>query len=201
MNRGLVPLVSVWLALAAVFVQSVAVPQAVLACSCISPLPTLQEVVASDPEVSVIVGTVGPAQAEVTPVAVEAWFHGARPADFIWLSGGTQMMTSCDVMMKAGERRLFVLYGSHPGPYSNNMCSPGGALDTAEGAAALADAEALFGAAQPPASPEATDQPAVPLEPSASEGLGWAWLAGGVAAALLVLLVIGLLAARRRSLS
>ena len=200
MRTSAVVLASLWLALVASFAQAVALPRAALACSCAMPLPTLAEIVTQDPGlVTVVAGTIGLAQPQLTPVQVNAWFHGPRPADVVWLNGGTQMMSSCDVTMRAGEQRLLVLYGDGTTPYSHNMCSPGGTLDSPEGAAALAEALEVFGGGEPPP----TEPPAAVVETTTEPGgdpLGWAWLLGGLLAAAALLGVV-VLVARRRHLS
>ena len=181
------------LAAGSVSVNAVALPGRVLACSCAGPPPALAEVAAQD-DVSVVIATPGQPLEQVTPVTVEAWFHGANPADAVWLSGGTGMVTSCDIFLTTGAKYLLVLYNDPAtGVYSTNMCAPSGQVGTPEGDQLVAEAQAVFGTAQPPPSP--SPEPAGAAEPSPWLGSGLVWVLGGVAAALALfglVLVVGL---------
>ena len=198
MRRGLILVFAVVFALSAVLAQSLAVPQRVVACSCIAPLPTLAETVAGGGDVSVLTGTIGPPQPEVTPIEVEAWFHGGRPADVVWVSGGAQMMTSCDVSFSAGQRWFLVLYGEPGQPYSTNLCAPNAMLGTAEADELVAQAVELFGSIEP--SPTAEPPPAAPVEPSPLLSGGMLWVVAAVAVAGVLFAAIFVLA-RQRPLS
>jgi hypothetical protein len=199
MHRGLVTATAILLTVSALFAQSLMLPGRVLACSCAGPPPPLAEIAAAD-NVTIIAGTVGPALADRTPVAVDAWFHGAAPAEMVWLSGGTQMMTSCDIVMNPGERRLFVLYGQPEGMYSANGCSPSGLIGTAEGNALVAEAQQAFGQPQalPTAEPQNAPPPAPENAPSAA-GDGLLWIGAGVGLAVLLFGGVALLAVVRRA--
>jgi hypothetical protein len=198
MRRGLILASAVAFALSAVLAQSLAVPQRVVACSCITPLPSLAETVAGGGDMSVLTGTVGPPQAEVTPIQVEAWFHGGRPADVVWVSGGTQMMSSCDVMFSAGQRWFLVLYGEPGQPYSTNLCAPNAMLGTAEADELVAQAVDLFGPAQP--TPTAEPPPEAPAEPSPLLSGGMLWVVAAVAVTGALFAAVFVIA-RRRPLS
>ncbi len=173
--------------------QSVALPGRVLACSCVAPLPSLAEVVDRD-QVTVVLGTVGRPLPDRTPIAVEAWFHGAAPTDVVWLMGGTNMATSCDVFMSVGERRLLVLRGGEEGLYSTNLCLPGGLIGTPEGDALLAEATEVLGSGQSPPPPEPA--PNAPLDLSPWLG-GLTWVAAAAGLGLLMFGAIALIARRR----
>ena len=200
------------LAFTALTFQAVQLPGRALACSCIAPLPTLAEV-ARDEGTSIVVATVGRALPDRTPIAVEGSFVGGPHAEVLWLSGGSQQMSSCDMFMSAGERRLLVLHRIEGGIFSTNPCAPTGLLGTAEGDALLATAIEDFGEAQPPGAPEpepepepeAEPEPEIQTEPStivesapfASQGLMWA--AGALGVGILMFGAIVLIARRRPS--
>jgi hypothetical protein len=199
MRRGLVAAAAILLTLSAVFTQAVMFPGRALACSCAGPPPPLAEIAAAD-NVTIVAGTVGRALADRTPVSVEAWFHGAAPTEIIWLSGGTQQMTSCDIFMSPGERRLFVLYGQPEGMYSANSCSSTGVIGTAEGDALVAEAIQAFGDPQlpPTAAPEA-EPPATPQTPPAGSGGGLLWIGAGLGMAVVLFGAVVLVARLRRA--
>jgi hypothetical protein len=205
MSRPAVIAAAILLTLSAVFAQAVLFPGPALACSCAGPPPPLAEIAAAD-DVAIIAGSVGPALADRTPVAVDAWFHGAARAELVWLSGGTQQMSSCDILMSPGERRLFVLYGSVEGMYSANSCSPSGRIGTAEGDALVAEAMQAFGAPQPPPTTEPEPEPpAAPQnQPAAGDGglpggPGLLWIGAGVGLAVLLFGAVILVARVRRA--
>jgi hypothetical protein len=176
--------VAVALAFGALFAQSVALPSRVTACSCAGPPGSLAEVVRADAgQVAIVVGTVGVPLRDRTPVAVDSWFHGASPAEVVWLSGGTEMVSSCDISMKPGERRLLVLFGTDDGLYSANTCAPGGVVGTPDGDALLREATRTFGG-QPPATAEPEAPPAQGSSASVSAGLLWILAAIAVAGLL-----------------
>lgn len=176
--------------------QSVALPGRVLACSCVTPLPSLAELVDRD-QITVVVGIVGQALPDRTPIAVEAWFYGEAATDLVWLSGGANEATSCDVFMSVGEHRLLVLQGGADGLYSTNVCLPGGLIGTPEVDARLAEAAGLFGVAQsPPPAPEPA--PNEPLDLSPWLG-GLTWVAAAAGVAILMFGALALFARRRPS--
>lgn len=183
--------------------QAVHIPGRVMACSCIAPLPTLADV-ARDENVSVVIGTVGRALPDRTPIAVEGWFVGGPAEEVVWLTGGSQQMTSCDIFMSAGERRLLVLYRGDAGLFSTNSCAPSGVLGTLEGDALLATAIDAFGdpnVPQSPASPEPEPEPEsvspIATEPSQGLGQGLVWVAAAVGVGIPFFGAIVLFARRR----
>ncbi len=180
--------------------QAVQIPGRVLACSCIAPLPTLAEV-ARNEGTSLVVATVGRALPDRTPISVEGWFVGGPLEDVVWLSGGTQMMTSCDLFMAAGERRLLVLSRGEQGLYSTNSCAPSGILGTADGDALLATAIDAFGDPKVPVAPEPEPESESPTttEPSPWLGGGLAWVGAAFGVGTLIFGAIVLLARRRPS--
>lgn len=200
MRRAIPLSAALFLAFAAYSFQAVQLPGRVLACSCAGPPPSLAEAAQQD-QVTIVAGTVGIALPDRTPIAVDSWFHGAFPTDVIWVMGGTNSMSSCDVFMNASERRLLVLYGGPSAPdanglYSTSLCAPSGVAGTLEGDALLAEAADTFGNPQaPPPSPE--PQPAAPvdLSPWFGEGLVWAAALFGIG---LLLFGAVILVARRR---
>lgn len=179
----------------ALFTQSAVVPARVVACSCVPP-PSLAEIAATE-DVAIVVGTVGRALPDRTPLGVETWFHGASPSGIVWLNTGTQMGSSCDIFMTAGERRFFVLYPAGDATYSAISCSPNGLIGSPDGDALLEEAIATFGGEPPP-----TPEPEAAAEPTPSPwiGDGLLWVAGGVGAATLLfgLIVAAGLRTRRR---
>ncbi|HWH36945.1 MAG TPA: hypothetical protein VNT28_04135 [Candidatus Limnocylindrales bacterium] len=196
MRRPVVLAVGVMLALAAAFAQALAGPLPARACSCIDPLPSLARV-ASEPNVTVIVGTIGQQQPERTPVGVEGWFTGPGVTDVVWLNFGSQAMTSCDPFVTAGEKRLMVLHPNGDGTYSVNPCVASGVIGTEAGDAALAEAQALF-VAQPTPGPSPSDPPAAPQPlPDGADG-GWLMVLGVLGVATLAFAAVVLIATRRR---
>lgn len=195
-GKGLVVGAAIALTFMAVFVQALAGPGRALACSCMEPMPTLADV-AQEPNTVVIAGTIGPQQPERTPVEVDTWFHGPGPTNIVWLSFGTQMMTSCDPVVTAGERRLMVLHRDPQGVFTVNPCVTSGVIGTDAGDAALAEANALFAAATPPPV-EPTEPPPVVAPPPTEVDAARIYVVGAIVAALLVFAVVGFVALRRR---
>lgn len=188
-------------AFAALTIHSLALPERVLACSCAWPPPSLAEVAARD-QVSVIVGTVGQSLPDRTAIGVETWFHGAFPADVVWLTGGTNMASSCDLPLAVGQRWVLVLNGGPAAPgagglYSAGSCDPHGELGTPQGNAVLADVIATFGSGESPDPPEA--EPPPPIDVSRWLGGGLVWVAAASGTGVLVLAAIVLAARRRRA--
>lgn len=197
MRHRLSVAVALFLAFAAYSFQVIQMPGRVLACYCTE--QSLAEVV-EEGQVTVVAGVVGPAQPDRTPVVLDAWFHGAFRTNVVWLRTGTNSVSSCDVFMSVGERRLMVLHGGPIAPganglYSSSLCSPNAVIGTAEGDALFAEAVGLFGPAEEqPASEPVTSAPAE-LAPWVGGGLVWAAAAFGIG----MLLFGGLiLVARRR---
>lgn len=192
MRRGVSFGAALAFAFVACFVQSVVLPGPVLACSCVEPQP-LAEIAATE-NVAVVAGTVGQALPDRTPLGIDTWFHGANPSDAVWLNTGSQMISSCDIGMSAGQRWLLVLYPADTGMYSAGLCSPHAMLGTPEGEALFEEAAAVFGAGQPIPSPS----PEPPASIDASPWLGGiAWVGGAVGAALLLFGALFLLARRK----
>lgn len=189
------------LGLAACVFQATELPSPVVACSCVAPMPTLEESVANG-DVSVVVGTIGAALPDRTAIGVETWFHGDEPADVIWVRGGTNMSSSCDISIGGGERWLLVLYGSRNAPgwdglYGLSMCDRNGRLGTPHGDALVAEATQLFGPGQQPAEREPEPAQPIDLTPFLGEGLLWAMATSAIG--LLFLGGIALIAKRRRN--
>jgi hypothetical protein len=197
MKRGPHMLMAAALAMGALFLQSLSAPLPALACSCIDPLPSLARV-AAEPNVAIIAGTVGAQQPERTPITVDTWFHGPGVTDVVWLNFGSQMMTSCDPVMTAGERRLMVISANGDGTFSYSPCAPAGVIGTDSGDKALAEAVALF-AAEPTPPPTQPPELPRPNEPEASPaGMAWLLVAATLAAGAVVLGGVALYAVRRR---
>jgi hypothetical protein len=193
-RRGSI-LAALVLGLSAVWLQAVALPGRVVACSCMPPSPLAEIVTQAD--VSVVVATPGAPLAEVTPLTVGAWYHGNDPVDAIWLRGGTGMASSCDVFLTVGQAYLLVLY-SEGGLYSTNSCAPNAQLGTPEGDRLLAEAEAAFGAPQPPPSPEPEAESVATPSPWLGDGLLWVF--AGVGGAVVLFVVVLVAAGARRQL-
>ncbi len=197
MRHRLSVAVALFLAFATYSFQAIEMPGRVLACYCTA--QSLAEVV-DDGQVTVVAGVVGRAQPDRTPVVLGAWFYGAFPTNVVWLRTGTNSVSSCDVFLSVGERRLMVLYGAPIAPganglYSSSLCSPNAIIGTVQGDALLAEAVGLFGPAEGQSTEPVTSAPAE-LSPLLGGGLVWAAAAFGIG----MLLFGGLtLVARRRS--
>jgi hypothetical protein len=198
MRRPLVLAAGTILALTAAFAQALGGPLPARACSCIHPLPTMARVVSENPASVVLVGTIGRQQAERTPVAVEAWYHGPGVTDLVGLNFGNQGMTSCDPFVTAGEKRLMVLHRNEDGSFGVNPCVASGVIGTEAGNAALEEAEALFAAPQPPPTAPPSEPPTAPTEPAGAADLGWVMVASVLGVALLLFVAVALVAVRRR---
>jgi hypothetical protein len=196
LRHGIVATTVIALTLAAFFAQSIYGPGRALACSCIQPMPTLEQV-AADPGTVVVAGTIGPQAAERTPVQVDSWFLGANPQPLIWLSFGKELMTSCDPVVTEGERRLLVLSRHDENLYGVNPCvAESGVIGTEAGDAALAAANRLWGEGAALPTPEPTPPPQIVDTP----GLDTArlYIVGAVGAGVLVFAAVILLALLRR---
>jgi len=204
MRRLLPVLAAIAISFTALTFQAIQLPGRALACSCVAPLPTLAEV-ARDEGTSIVVGTVGRALPDRTPIAIEGSFVGGPHAEVIWLTGGSEQMTSCDIFMSAGERRLLVLYRGEADVYSTNSCAPSGLLGTQDGDALLATAIDTFGDATVPGAPEPEPEPEpevtspIAAEPSPWLGQGLVWAAGAFGVGVLFFGAIVLIARRRPS--
>ena len=199
MRRALPVGVAFFLAFGVYAVQSVQLPGRALACSCAGPPPPMAQAAATDP-VTIVAGTVGVAQPDRTPIAVDTWFHGGFVTDVIWVMGGTNQMSSCDVFMSAGERRVMVLWGGPSAPganglYSTSSCSANAAVGTDAGNELLAEAIDTFGSGQAP--PEAEPEPEAPIDLSPWLGDGLLWAAIAVTAGLALFGVVTLVTRRR----
>ena len=200
--RGLVRItISLALAVVAFAFQSLEMPSVASACSCAGPPPPLLEAV-SRGNVTVVVGTVGVALPEQTPITVETWFHGPFPNAVVWVMGGTQMASSCDIPLAVGQRALLVLYGGPSAPganglYSLSMCERNGVLGTEIGNAALAEAVAAFG---PGLDPRGRDREPLPAaETTARIDQGFIWILGTAGLGLAALAAVFLFARSRRA--
>ena len=210
MHRVLPVVAAIAMAFTALTFQAIQLPGRALACSCVEPLPTLAEL-AGEQGTSIVIGTVGRALPDRTPIAVEGSFVGGPHAEVVWLSGGSQQMTSCDIFMSVGERRLLVLFRSEGELYSTNSCAPSGLLGTAAGDALVATAVEAFGEPQAPAvgepepEPQPEPEPEIQAEPTSTPeaapllGTGLIWAAGAFAAGLMLFGLVILMARRRPS--
>jgi hypothetical protein len=196
MKRPLILAAGVLLALTAAFAQSLAAPLPALACSCMEPLPGIGRL-AAEPNVVVIAGTVGEQLPDRTPVAVDTWFHGPGPSDVVWLSFGSQSMTSCDPSVTPGERWLMVLHRQDDGIFSYSPCVVSGVIGTDAGDEALAQATEIFGGQMTPP-PGPNEPPISPRPPTTDPAAGWVYIVGVLGAAALVFAAVALLGLRRR---
>jgi hypothetical protein len=187
-------------AFAATAFQSIALPRPAFACSCVADLPSLAETAERD-NVAIVTGTVGVAQPDRTPFVVQTWFHGGFPAKAVWLAGGTNMMSSCDIGLGAGQQWFLVLYGGPAAPdsnglYSAGMCSQNARLDSDAGQAYVTEATVAFGGQPPPTSDPEPASLAAPIDVEP-------WLVGlpvvaAISLVALAFLAIVALVARRR---
>jgi hypothetical protein len=180
---------------ASLVAQALEAPIRVSACSCVAPMPTLAEL-AREPGTSIILASVGQALPDRTPLVIEGWFHGPAESDVIWIRGGANMGTSCDVFLDAGSSYVLVLYRGEDGLYSTNSCTPSGQIGTEAGDHLVAEAMAIFGTAKAPPSPE--PEPAAPVDLAPWTG-GLVWVAAAAGAGIMLFGLIALLARRRPS--
>ncbi len=183
--------------------QAVHIPGRAMACSCMTPLPTLADV-ARDEGVSIVIATVGRALPDRTPIAIEGWFVGDPQEEVVWLSGGSEQMTSCDIFMSAGERRLLVIHRGDAGLFSTNPCAPTGLLGTPDGDAILATAIDTFGDPSVPQAPTSVEpvpapETVAPVSTETSTGLdqGLVWVVAAVGVGVLMFGAIALVARRQ----
>lgn len=182
-------------AAASLFAQAVEAPLRVAACSCVAPMPTLAEL-AREPGTDIVLASVGQALPDRTPLLIEGWFHGAPESDVIWIRGGANMGTACDVFLDAGRSYVLVLYRGEDGLYSTDSCTPSGQVGTEAGDNLVVQATALFGTAQAPPTPE--PEPAAPVDLAPWTG-GLIWVVAAAGAGVLLFGLIALLARRRPS--
>jgi hypothetical protein len=183
------------MAAASIFGQAVEAPLRVSACSCVAPMPTLEEL-AREPGTDIVLASVGQALPDRTPLLIEGWFHGTPETDVIWIRGGANMGTSCDVFLDAGRSYVLVLYRGDDGLYATNSCTPSGQVGTEAGDNLVAQATSLFGTAQAP--PTLEPGPAAPVDLAPWTG-GLTWVAAAAGAGVLLFGLIALLARRRPS--
>jgi hypothetical protein len=178
-----------------------ALPGRSLACSCM-PAVSFAEAVAQSPDLAVFVGTVTALQPDATTggglatIEVEGTFRGpALPPAIVARSGNG---ADCGLPMTVGERRLFTARVDEQGTWSPGICDPQALLGTPEGDAALAEAEATFGALQPTAS-----APPLASPEAASDGLdpvvAGALAVGGLLVAAIVVGGVVAVVRRRRA--
>ena len=186
------------LAAALFFVNGVAIPQVVLACSCMPPEPIAAA--AEDPRRAIVLATIGfplgegPAWSTSTAVAIEGRFTGTIEAEVIPVRNILLDDGTCGLGASEGERWLLVLFRDDDGIYSTNSCLPSGQIGTEHGDALLDEAIAAFGNPSVPATPE--PEPPAPIDFSPwLGGLGWVIAVVGAGAVLLGLVA---LVARRR---
>jgi hypothetical protein len=183
--------------LGALMLQALAGPLPARACSCVMPMPSLEEA-ASQPGAIVVAGVIGPQQPDRTPVQVDTWFSGPAPQELVWMSFGSQMATSCDPSVSVGERRLLVLTRQDEQLFAYNPCVQAGVIGTPEGDAALEQAQALFGG-QPIATPTPTPPPRIGDTPGMDAARLYVVGAVGIGVLLLVGVVLFATLRRRRA--
>jgi hypothetical protein len=120
---------------------------------------------AADPNTVIFSGTILASGRPAVDVAVDRWFKGGSGAQTTLSADGFSDHGGggdCRIPYPAaGSSWIFVAYlvpDTGPQPHTN-LCSPQGQLDTAEGKAMLADADAVFGEG---VSPSPTPAPAAP---------------------------------------
>ncbi len=177
--------------------QAVLAPVPAAACYC-TETTTLAETKITAKQ-TIVVATVGAAQVGGTPLVVDTWFHGPFVADVLWLRQGAGSSSSCDVTIKPGERRFFVLYGGRVTPganglYSTSLCDPTAVMGTQEGDALFETAKQMFGFSAPPPG----DAPSAFID-VAPWMVGLPVIAAISALALAYLGIVVLVARRRRS--
>jgi hypothetical protein len=131
-------------ALALALVGTAAIPTPVFACKC-APV----SIGALDPASSqVYVGTAAAPAAEGTPMGVEVWFEGPGEAPVVYLAASSfGDSASCGIdPLASGSRWIMSTFIAEPGSTpATGMCQPHGLLDSPEGQAMLAEAEAAYG--------------------------------------------------------
>ena len=153
-----------------VFGAEVADPSPVVACSCAQPGDGAN---VFDAQASVFTGTAGERRERGIPVQVDRWFRGAGAAPVVWLANGSfngvpGVGNSCGVdPPAAGSSWVWAAYRAEDGDFGTGMCAPAGDLQTREGRALLARAEATFGRGGP-VPPDAATDPTDPVSPAAA---------------------------------
>ena len=209
-RRAIVALIALSLVLV---VRPVSIPP-VVACSCLMPGDVMADA-AKEPRAAVFTGIVGVPTPEGLPVGLTRWFKASPPGAVVLLdscgfedpNGG-----SCGVSPPpTASEWIFVAGFNERSRLDVNLCTTQADLATPEGQGLLADAEAVFGPAEPipvvtappvaAASPPTRSQaPAVatPATGGPQVPAGALLMAGG--ASILILLGVALvLAARRRA--
>ena len=173
------------LALSLALVATAAIPGPVFACKC---APT--NIGALDPATSqVYVGTAAATDAQGTPMGVEVWFEGPGEAPVVYLGPASfGDSASCGIdPLAPGSRWIMSTYLAEPtATPTTGMCQPHAQLDTPEGQAMLADAEAAYGSGTQPEGGGGAAPPADDVDPFIAIG-------GIVGLAVLGLIVILLL--------
>jgi hypothetical protein len=180
-----------------------AVPPCASACSCI-PIGPITDYVA-DGATAVMAGTVG-ANLGGTRYAfvVERWYAGPGGGSIVTIDGGAGAM--CGVTLTPGDRLVFAAAHDGNGTFSPSICAPFANVDTADGAALLAEADRVFGGQAPaddpspaPAVPEPrpTREAGIPDAPR-TPGVGPELVAAGAIALGIGVLVLAVLVARNR---
>ena len=178
---------------AALFLANgVAIPQVVLACSCMPPEPIAAA--AADPRRAIVLATIGRAVPGGTAIAIEGVLAGPISGDQILIRGIGAQGAACEHGASAGQRWLLVLFRDDDGIYSTNSCLPSGLLGTEHGDSLLDEAIAAFGNPTVPATPE--PEPPAPIDFSPWLG-GLGWVIAVVGAGALVLGLVALVARRR----
>jgi hypothetical protein len=138
-----------WAAIALAVVGTAALPLPVFACKC-APTP----IGALDPATSqVYVGTAAETVAAGTPMVVELWFEGPGEAPLTYLAPSSfGDSASCGIdPLAPGSRWIMSTFVAEPGATpTTGMCQPHAQLETPDGQAMLAQAEAAYGPGSQP---------------------------------------------------
>ena len=180
------------LAAALFFVNGVAIPEVVLACSCMPPEPIAAA--AQDPRRALVLATIGPSVPGGTAIAIDGVLAGPISGDQMLIRGIGFQSAACEHNASAGQRWLLVLFREDDGIYSTNNCLPSGLIGTEHGNSLLDEAIAAFGSPTVPATPE--PEPPAPIDFSPWLG-GLGWVVAVVGAGALVLGLVTLVARRR----
>ena len=161
-RRTIVALIALSLVLV---VRPVSIPSAV-ACSCLMSGDAMADA-AKEPRTAVFTGIVGVPTPEGVPVGLTRWFKGSPPAAVVLLdSRGFEdpMGGMCGTHRPpTASEWIFVAWFNERARFDVNMCSTHANVATPEGQKLLADAEAVYGPAEPipvaTAPPAAVDTP------------------------------------------
>ena len=179
-------------------VPNVAVPERVVACSCVGPQPL--QVYAADGSV-IFAGRVDGREARGVRVAVSQWFAGEGAAPVAWIGGDFGNGASCGVGSEpvVGSHWIWVAWRPEDGDdLSISICAPTAELTSADGQRLLAEAQRTFGPGLVnPLGPSSQD----PVDPVASTPRvdpAVVIVGGGVLAVGVIVLAAAAVIARRR---